>query len=141
MALHLTLDDLSDDGLDLLLRLVLKTDERQIDSWNRMGGLLEQHKIELTYLGEPHGWNAALSVASDPDRTYLDQSGQDPKAAIARAVILKLKPDGIAMRVPMDAARSMLTTEWRNNDANNITFDSSIADGKASLDIQTNLLE
>jgi len=51
MALRVNLDDLSDEGLDLLLRVLLKTDERQIDSWARMGGLLDTHQIELGYLG------------------------------------------------------------------------------------------
>lgn len=101
-------DDLSDEGLDLLMRVVLKTDVRQIDNWNALGALIEQQRITLTYIKEEL-WSADIE---GEDEETASEFGDHARAAIARVVIRSKFPEGISFHMPRSSIQEVFRESY-----------------------------
>lgn len=110
MTINAHLEDLSDEGLDLLLRIALKTDVRQIDDWHSIGELIEERKISVTHIKDSL-WSAELPESASGD-SFESEFGHNPRIAIACTVIHAHFPDGPAFRVPKDKAAELFTEKF-----------------------------
>lgn len=138
MAIHATYDDLSDEGLDLLLRIALRTSSRQIDGWNQIGDLVENLKISVTYINDGF-WSADIDDSTFK-RSIPSSRGKTAKAAIATAVISAYFPDGPAFRAPLESIGEMFKSNFLLSDEgrqqiSNAEFEAKTheKDGKASV--------
>ena len=110
MTINAHLEDLADEGLDLLLRIALKTDTRQIDDWHSIGKLIEEQKITVTHIKDTL-WSAELPDNASGD-SFESEFGHNPRVAIACTVIRAHFPDGPAFRVPKDKAAELFTKNF-----------------------------
>lgn len=101
--LNVVLENFSDEGLDLLLRVALKTDTRLIDDWRQIGQLIDTHKISLSFIHESL-WSAEIGDESE--------FGQHAKAAVAATLIKHYFPDGIAFAAPRDKWKELIRTDY-----------------------------
>ena len=112
MQLQVGLDDLSDEGLDLMLRVALKTDVRYIDDWAAMGRLLERRKVTVTHVSDSL-WSAEMEDEGKFS-TAETEFGEHPRAAIARLLIRAHFPDGPTIRIPKSQLMEMLRKDYLN---------------------------
>lgn len=110
MAINAHFEDLADEGLDLLLRIALKTDTRHIDDWHSIGKLIEERKITVTHIKDSL-WSAELPD-SPSGESFESEFGGNPRVAIACTVIRAHFPDGPAFRVPKDKVAELFTEEF-----------------------------
>lgn len=110
MTINAHLDDLSDEGLDLLLRIALSTDVRQIDDWRSIGALIEARNITVSNVKDSL-WSAEIPDDAS-GKPYESEFGRNPRAAVACTLIRAYFPDGPAFRVPRDKAAELFTDEF-----------------------------
>ena len=110
MAISANLEDLSDEGLDLLLRIALKTDARQIDDWLSIGKLIEERNITVTYIKDSL-WSAELpdSVSGE---SFESEFGPSARVAIACTLIRAHFPEGPAFRMPKEQVAEIFTEKF-----------------------------
>jgi hypothetical protein len=103
MTITANLDSLSDEGLDLLMRLGLKIDVRQVDDWNAIGALIDRHKITVTFIDEGL-WSAAFEEISE--------FGRSARVAVAGAIIRHTFPEGPCFGISESKWRELFTDEY-----------------------------
>lgn len=110
MTITAHLEDLADEGLDLLLRIALKTDARQIDDWRSLGKLIEEKNITVTHIKDSL-WSAELPDSTSGE-SFESEFGHNARVAIACTVIRAHFPDGPAFRVPREKAAELFTEKF-----------------------------
>lgn len=88
MEIKATLMDLSDEGLDLLLRVGLKTDTRYIEDEKAMAALVDEKLILVNEI-KPDLYSAEISAE-------LQEFGHSAWSATASVLIRERFPDGPA---------------------------------------------
>ena len=138
MAIHATYDDLSDEGLDLLLRIALSTSIRQIDGWNQIGDLVEKLKISVNYIKDGL-WSADIDDSAF-NKPIESRFGKTAKSAVAITVIGAYFPDGPAFRAPLESIGEMFISQFLLSDEgrqqiSNAEFEANTLekDGKVSV--------
>jgi hypothetical protein len=109
--LIVSLNDLSDEGLDALLRISLKTSKRQIDDWTAIGELIEKFEVSLSPQGaDPVEWNATIETPE-----FITEYGETPRAAVARAVIHHLFPEAPSLRFKRRLLNELLSEDFKES--------------------------
>ena len=110
MTITAHLEDLADEGLDLLLRIALKTDARQVDDWHSLGKLIEEKNITVTHIKDSL-WSAELPDSTSGE-SFESEFGNNPRVSIACTIIRAHFPDGPAFRVPKEKAVELFTEKF-----------------------------
>ena len=109
--LVVSLDDLSEEGLDLLLRLGLGTDVRQIDDWRAIGPLIEKHQVSVSPISaEPPQWNATVD---EPE--YISEFGENVRIAVSKALIHALFPSAPSMKLKQRSLGELLSQDFKES--------------------------
>ena len=98
-----SLRDLSEEGLDLLLRVGLKTSTRFVGNAVAMDELVAAKSIEVHQLDEAL-WQACLGD--------LEEFGRDAWSAIAGVIIRECFPEEPAFRMPKVGAAEIFRTDY-----------------------------
>lgn len=109
--LTVSLDDLSDEGLDAMLRLALGTDTRQVDNWESIGTLIDKFKVSLSPTSlDPVQWNATVD---EPE--FITEFGETPRTAVAKAVIHALFRAAPSLRCKRRMLDEMLSQDFKES--------------------------
>lgn len=110
MTITAHLNDLSDEGLDLLLRIALHTDTRQIDDWLSIGTLIESRNITVTFIKDSL-WSAEIPDDAS-GKSFESEFGHNSRVAVACTVIRAHFPDGPAFRISKEKAAELFTEKF-----------------------------
>ena len=132
MTINAAFDDLSEEGFDLLLRIALDTDVRQIDDWRSIGALIESRNMTVTYI-ENGLWSSEIPD-SDSGNSFESEFGNSPRVAVAATIIRAYFPDGPAFRIPKARVAEIFTQEFMESPSFTLAMQlAEDEDGKVSV--------